>query len=753
MDQDFTDLRLRFTASALPEDTFSVVSFSAEEGLSSLYAVEARLVSSRRDPDVDAMLEAAACFTIGRRQGDVPFHGILETVTEEARANDLAFYRVRLRPRLWRLTLAAANQVFVSKTITEVLQQILLDGGLPADAFSFRLQGSYPTRDFVCQYGETHYDFFLRWLAHYGLYYFFEQGPSGEVAVITDTKIAHVPSPGGDRLVYARTSGLEAAHVQETLHDFGSRRELTPAAVVLKDYNPAKPDLDLTARQSPSLQGAGETYAFGDHYPTPDEGKKLAKTRAEALTAAGKQVAGKSFAPWLRPGYTFRVAEYCNKALDGTYLALTVRHRGRAALAGVSGLGPTTGAEARMHYENAFTAIDAATQYRMPRQTRSSLTGLMTAHVDAAGSGAYAELDSDGRYKIRLPFDQSGLAAGKASAPVRLLQPFVGAGFGLHCPLHKGTEVALGYLDGNPDRPVILGAAPNPENKSQVTNENQTMCCLTTAGGHKLHMEDKDGSQRLLLYADTGDYLRLGAHNDPSDTGDENEGWGPFSPEGIKIYTPDSHWLEITCKNAMTLVLGEYMVNVVGWKNEIAGLALNINLALKIAVYLALKSEFESISEAYHALKKAVRLEETTFTGIGNRMTATEIRTSASTVKTTLSASKKSLNTFHAADKKTRAAASKTEVVSNKVEAFQTKKRLSGEKSEAVGRQTAATGEKKRTAAEEVRLTQQAIDSTAERTETIAQKTIAEGKRVATAADKVTTLGNELTAFGIYEKN
>lgn len=753
MDQDFTDLRLRFTSGALPEDTFDVVTFAAEEGLSTLYAVTVRLVSSRRDLDLDAVMGAAACFTIHRRQDDIPFHGVLETFTEEGTANGRYFYQARLRPRLWRLTLTAANQVFVSKSLPEVLEQILRDGGLAADAFAFRLRESYSPRNFTCQYGESHYDFFLRWLARNGLYYFFEQGPSGEVAVITDTKIAHVPAPGGQDLVYARTSGLEGAHLQKTLHDLRSRRVLTPAAVVLKDYNYRKPDLDLTVEQSVPLPGQGETYAYGDHYRTPDDGNRLAKVRTEALAVAGKQVSGQSYAPWLRPGYTFTVTDHFNRAANTTYLALTVAHQGRSALAGVAGLGPATADDGRMHYENAFTALDAAVQYRMAKRPRPSLAGLMTAHVDAAGSGTYAELDDAGRYKIRLPFDQSGLADGKASAPVRMLQPFVGAGFGLHCPLHKGTEVALGYLDGNPDRPVILGAAPNPENKSQVTNENQTKCCLTTAGGHKLHFEDQEGSQRILLHANTGDFLRIGAHNDPVPPADDNDGWGPFSAEGIKLYAPDDHWLEITCKNSLNLILGECMLNVVGWKNEITGAAGATCIALKLEVFLAHKSEFESISEAFHAFLQVFRAEEFTFTGTGNQVTASDIRASESTVHTALSTSEKSLDKFHAAAKKTEAAGSKEKAAASKTQLFQTKKQLAAQKSDAVQRELATTAQKKEDAAWHVRMNQKDIDSTAERIETITSRTATESRRVQTAVNKVTTLGNELTMMGIYEKN
>ena len=85
----------------------------------------------------------------------------------------------------------------------------------------------------------------------------------------------------------------------------------------------------------------------------------------------------------------------------------------------------------------------------------------------------YAEIDDLGRYKVILPFDQSGNAEGKASRWVRMAQPYAGANYGMHFPLHKGAEVLLTFVDGDPDRPIISGSVPNPDTMSPVTGGNQ----------------------------------------------------------------------------------------------------------------------------------------------------------------------------------------------------------------------------------------------------------------------------------------
>ncbi len=76
-----------------------------------------------------------------------------------------------------------------------------------------------------------------------------------------------------------------------------------------------------------------------------------------------------------------------------------------------------------------------------------------------------------------------------------MAQPYAGRDHGMHFPLHKGTEVLLTFIDGDPDRPIIQSAVPNPETQSPVNVNNQTMSAITTAGGNKIHIEDQAGSE------------------------------------------------------------------------------------------------------------------------------------------------------------------------------------------------------------------------------------------------------------------
>ena len=115
----------------------------------------------------------------------------------------------------------------------------------------------------------------------------------------------------------------------------------------------------------------------------------------------------------------------------------------------------------------------------------------MHAHIAGDTSGENAEIDDQGRYKVRLPFDVTNPSGSKGSRWIRKAEPYAGAGYGQHYPLHKGVEVLLVHTDGDPDRPIIVGAVPNPQTLSPSTGANATQSVMQTASGIRFTMEDK----------------------------------------------------------------------------------------------------------------------------------------------------------------------------------------------------------------------------------------------------------------------
>jgi type VI secretion system secreted protein VgrG len=191
-----------------------------------------------------------------------------------------------------------------------------------------------------------------------------------------------------------------------------------------------------------------------------------------------------------RVGHTFELENHHDAEHDGKYLITGMVMRAGYPLP-VGELDSEPAGEAE-NYTARFTAIPFDVPFRPERLTPwPRINGVLHAHVAGDTAGKAAELDGQGRYKVRLPFDAESPKGSKASRWVRMAQPYAGAGYGQHFPLHKGTEVLLAHVDGDPDRPIIVGAVPNAHTNSPSRDANATQSVIQTASNIRIEMEDQ----------------------------------------------------------------------------------------------------------------------------------------------------------------------------------------------------------------------------------------------------------------------
>ncbi|CCO24159.1 type VI secretion system Vgr family protein [Maridesulfovibrio hydrothermalis] len=565
--------KFTFESNAVDKNTFSVVNFKGTEGLSTIYRFSIMLISEKGDLDLNSILQNPAELTIKRDDGDIPFKGMLSSFEQLHQAAGVVFYRAELVPKLWWTTLTHCNQIFLNENAQSFLGEVLKKGGLKEGLnFDFKLQGSYPSWEYVCQYDESHFNFVSRWMERYGMYYFFEQTDQGEKMVITDTHISHSPMTEGTSLSYSPPSNLDHTKREEIIKNFMLKQQPLPKKVMLKDYNYQKPSLEMKSEAMVSEHGMGEIYIYGEHFKTPGEGDKLAQIRAQEFLCREKVFHGVSTVPYVRTGYIFELKDHYRQDFNQRYLTTEVVHEGSQEAYLVSGLGlHLADNEDRLYYRNTFTCIPAQVQFRPERKAvKPKFSGSMNAKIDAAGSGQYAELDGQGRYKVILPFDESGRHEGKATTWLRMAQPYGGSDHGMHFPLHKGTEVLLTCIDGDPDRPIIQAAAPNPETPSLVKDTNQTKCLITTGGLNLFHIQDEKGSEGMRLHTPhSNTSIRLGAVSNDSDSGTTtgSDGAEEEESDGIKFATEKD--IKISGANIGTWVKGNEFKIITGGSQEI----------------------------------------------------------------------------------------------------------------------------------------------------------------------------------------
>lgn len=512
MEQIFT-----IKSDALPADAH-VVSFVGTEGISTPYRFDIAVQTTDESFDAQKALRARATLLIhqGANGEPVQYHGILAAVELLHQWQGKSLYRLTLVPKLWNLCHMLHSRIFTDNTIVDVIKAVLEHGKLTSKDYRFETMASYPVLEHVCQYKETNLDFIQRRMANDGLYYFFVHGDSQEELVITDSISLHAKLLSGS-VRYKPLSGDDAMAL-EAFDSFKARHAAMPAGTHLTDYDYLHPRLELDTRAPIDTQGVGDITVFGEHFLTDAEGKRYAAVRAEEFKTGQTVFQGRGRVFKLRPNYRFTLEEHPNATYnDHEYLVTDVRHVGNqsasdAATKRIVGMSGGTNDE----YWVEVKAIPSNIQYRPPRTgIAPRIDGYELALVCGEAESEYAQIDEHGRYKCRIMFDESDLIDGSATTWVRMMQPHAGSIEGFHFPLRKATEVLLFFLGGNPDRPVIAGAVPNPLTRSPVTNANHTKNVIQTGGRNRLELEDLAGQQRITLstpYSNT--YLRMGSPNE-----------------------------------------------------------------------------------------------------------------------------------------------------------------------------------------------------------------------------------------------
>ena len=499
--------RFSFEGGGLSADTFAVVEMSGLEALSKPFSFELILVSENDSVNFDAMLSNQATLKIyasGGTEG-TPYHGVLSEFEQLQQVDQLVFYKAVLVPRLRRLGLYRTSDVFLDdQKIPDVLDKVIKASGLTSSDYEKKTTGSYRSRAFVCQYQETNFDFISRWLEKEGMYYYFDHSGSNDKLVIVDDLIM-LPADVS-RVTYRPVEDSTSGNASDSVHSFVCRQQPLPKQVILQGFNYAAANVPLEQSYEVSDKGTGDVMLYGENFLTPEEGLRYATLRAQQILCNGRVFKGDATATGIRSGHFIQMSGHYRKDFDAKYLVTEIEHSGSQAGVLLAGIAHSFGGKSgETSYRHNFRAIPSDAQFRPECKTkRPHVAGTISAVVDAEGSGQYADMDELGQYKVQLPFVKSGKAANKGSARIRMATPYSGSGYGMHFPLHKGSEVLLSFIDGDPDQPVIVNAVPNSENKNVVNNSTAALGMVKTAAGNSLTFDDTKDKQSSTIYSPLG---------------------------------------------------------------------------------------------------------------------------------------------------------------------------------------------------------------------------------------------------------
>ncbi len=455
--------------------------------------------------DLSKVIGAAAYFEVSDNAGPVYIHGLVTEATYLGSRVDGETYFISINSMLYPLKHNLQNKVFLNKDARQIVKDVLEAAQFNNAEFEFKTQNDYPVREFTVQYDESDFDFIARILAYEGMFYTFEQKDDGAKLVIYDN-ISDVPAFELGEIMYETQTGTSRS--QQTIYTLNRHSQMLTDNVKFKDYNYRTPEasLEAAATRSSSVSGQGTEYRYGENYKTLDDGDRIARLRQQALDWQRETYIAETDCRALIPGQKFTMSNHPNASLNGDYYIVSIDHQGDQ-----SGALPHGSLVDGMIYKSTLTLVKAGIPFRKDLIEHRYKHGVFTAKVETTG-GDYAYLDEQGRYRVRMPFDLSMMPEGEASHTVRQAQAYSGMEYGMHFPLQAGTEVILTCVNGDLDRPVMLGALHNPELPNLVTSSNHSHNLLRSWGDNELLMEDRKGEERIDLFTrERKNSLRLDA--------------------------------------------------------------------------------------------------------------------------------------------------------------------------------------------------------------------------------------------------
>ncbi|MCY3003861.1 MAG: type VI secretion system tip protein TssI/VgrG [Planctomycetota bacterium] len=491
-----TERTLKFQCPLGP-DVFLLDSFSGTEGLSQLFSFQLQLVSDDAGIAPKDMVGKPVTFSV-----DTPalglrhFHGrVRQFRAGEVSASGLRRYQCEVVPWMWLLTRRQGSRIFQGKTPVQIAEAIF--GELSMSDFRVQVRGQVPTLEYCVQFRESDYAFLCRLFEEHGIFWHFEHAEDSHVLVLSDSRSAFTDCDETELKVSPTST------TTSTIHSWERTWELPSGKVTERDYDFTKSATLLESTVSTVLEFEGadtwEIYDPPGRWSETGDGDTKVTARMEALEAAHDLVAGHSSCISFRPAGKFSVTETPGGTDDGEWAIVQVSHEARESSTGAGG------------YSNTFTCMPATRNYRPLRRTpRPLVHGLQSALVTGP-SGEEIHTDEFGRIKLQFHWDREGQKDDASSCWVRVAQPWAGKSFGaFHLP-RVGQEVLVAFLDGDPDRPLVVGSVYNdvqlvpfglPGSKTQTGIRTRSSPGGGADNCNELRFEDKAGEEQVFLHAE-----------------------------------------------------------------------------------------------------------------------------------------------------------------------------------------------------------------------------------------------------------
>ncbi|HCR1865113.1 TPA: type VI secretion system tip protein VgrG, partial [Enterobacter hormaechei subsp. steigerwaltii] len=425
-------------------------------------------------------------------------------------SKDETRYAVTLEPRLALLSRSHQNAVYQDMSVPQIVEKILRERhGMRGQDFLFSLSKEYPRREQVMQYAEDDLHFITRLLGEVGIWFRFTTDTRLNIDVVEfyDSQQGYEK---GVTLPSVPPSGQHSQGV-DSVWEMESHHNVVQKAVSTRDYNYRQATQDMNTLVDATRGDAttyGDAYHWADNYltagtshdrnPAAESGAFYARIRHERYLNGQTQTVAFTSCPVISPGMLLKVTggyEVADVFAQGVVVTAMHSHARRDEDFGV-------------RFDGIPDSPDFS--FRPEPGSRPVMAGTLPARVTSTTENdTYGHIDKDGRYRVNMLFDRENWETGFESLWVRQSRPYAGDTYGLHLPLLAGTEVAIGFEGGNPDRPYIAGVLHDSAHGDHVTIRNYRRNVLRTPANNKIRLDDERGKEHIKVSTEYGGKSQL----------------------------------------------------------------------------------------------------------------------------------------------------------------------------------------------------------------------------------------------------
>ena len=507
-------------ASVLGTDEMLIDSFEGVEGISRLFEFQVELFAdagSEIDPSKVIGTKATIAISLLDTLDVRYINGLIAAFEQTSGDDAFDVYRAHIVPSLWLLTLGSNCRVFQNKMPMEIIKEVINPYSLSVSDVT---EGSYQPLDYCTQYGESDFNFISRIAEQFGIFYWFEHENGNHKVVFGDSRDAYSPCPQASTLPYSPQQAGQEEMYQSRVSDIRATAAMVTGKFNARDYDYRTFNFnaaDALSSGHPMGKNAFERYVYptGDSgyvkivdkvVTKPNHGATMMTAQRDASDVGANTFHGVSSMRTFLPGFTFDLTKHPRSAWNQTYLLIEVAHH-------VIQVPPYAGdaSSRQTPYTNRFTAIESDRQFRPVAKTvKPRIPGPQTAFV-VTPSGEEIFLDKLGRVSVQFYWDRERAANTVDNMWVRVAQPWAGNGWGTYFWPRKGDEVVVNFIDGDPDKPVVVGSVYNavnvpkyalPDNSTRTGILTRSSKGGTAANANELRFEDKEGSEEIYINAE-----------------------------------------------------------------------------------------------------------------------------------------------------------------------------------------------------------------------------------------------------------